>query len=239
VKFKRTLWMRIAIGVLLAGAVAQSASQSVPAAPEQYFFCQLVLLYRPANAPQLDADALKTLQDAHMANIHKLANEGKLLLAGPLLDDTPLRGIFVLKTESQEEAQRWILTDPAVHANRLAPEFHTWIQPTNTFSRPPESNPMETYTLVLYRRGEKFQPHNGSDPVLQDHSAYLKRLRESGKMVVGGPFRDGSGNSTHLLIFAAAEAEAAEVVAQDPLVLAGEAKPEVHPWITQKGVLPK
>jgi len=239
VKFTPTLWMRIAISILLAGAVAQSASQSVPAAPEQYFFYQLVLLYRPANAPQLDADALKILQDAHMANIHKLANEGKLVVAGPLLDETPLRGIFVLKTESLDEAQRWTATDPAVHANRLAPEFHTWIQPTSTFSRPPESNPMESYSLVLYRRGEKFRQHNGSDPVLQDHLAYLKRLRDSGKMVVGGPFRDGSGDSTHLLIFTAPEDEAAGIVAQDPLVLAGEAKPEVHPWGTQKGVLPK
>jgi len=28
-------------------------------------------------------------------------------------------------------------------------------------------------------------------------------------------------------------------VAQDPLVKADEAKPEVHPWMTQQGVLAK
>jgi hypothetical protein len=31
--------------------------------------------------------------------------------------------------------------------------------------------------------------------------------------------------------------EAARIIAADPLVAAGELKPEVHPWMTQKGVL--
>jgi hypothetical protein len=45
------------------------------------------------------------------------------LLAGPFLDNTPLRPIFVLKTESPVEAERRTKTDPAVKANRLAPEI--------------------------------------------------------------------------------------------------------------------
>jgi len=238
-KPKKTFEILATIVALTMAAVAQSAPESAPAAPEHYFFYQLVLLRRPANAPQLDPDAEKKLQDAHTANIRKLTTQGKLVMAGPLLDDAALREIFVLKTQTEPEAERWTRTDPAVKANRLAPEYHIWIQPTNTFRTPPESNPMETYTLVLYRRGEKSQQHNGWDPILQDHLAYLRSLRESGKMVVGGPFRDGTGDSTHLLIFAATPEEASQIVARDPFVLAGEVKPEVHPWSTQQGVLPK
>lgn len=240
-KTKKRLGILATIAALVTVAAAQSAPASAPAAPEHYFFYHLVLLRRPANAPQLDPDARQKLQEAHMANIRKLAKEGKLVLAGPFLDDTPLRGIFVLKTQSMDEAKRWTLTDPAVQANRLAPEFHIWIQPTSTFSTPPESNPMENYALVIYNKGDKFQELNAPDiqPVIPPHLAFLKSLRESGKMVVGGPFKDGSGDSRGLLIFATTPEEASQIVADDPFVLAGEVKPEVHPWTTQQGVLPK
>jgi uncharacterized protein YciI len=240
-KSKKTFVILTTVAALLTVAAAQSAPASAPAAPEHYFFYHLVLLRRPANAPQMDPDALKKLQQAHMDNIRRLAKEGKLVLAGPLLDDTPLRGIFVLNTNSMDEAKRWTLTDPAVQANRLAPEFHIWIQPTSTFSTPPESNPMENYALVLYKKGGKFQPLSAPEirPVITRHLAFLKSQRESGKMVVGGPFKDGTGDSLGLLIFATTPEEASQIVSQDPFVQAGEVNPEVHPWMTQHGLLPK
>ena len=238
-KANRSLRMLGVVAALVTIANGQSTPATSTVQPEQYFFYQLALLRRPPDAPQLDADALAKLQEAHMANIHKLAQEGKLVLAGPFLDDTPLRGIFVFKTQSEPEAARWARTDPAIQANRLSPEFHIWIQPVGTFSTPPETNPMENYAVVLYTRGEKAVQHNGSDPILQQHGDFLKGLRESGKMVVGGPFRDGGPSVTHLMIFATTPEEALQIVSQDPFVKADEAKPEVHPWMTQKGVLPK
>jgi uncharacterized protein YciI len=240
-KPKKAFRILITIAALVTAAAAQCALASTPAAPEHYFFYHLVLLRRPANAPELDPDARRKLQEAHMANIRKLAQEGKLVLAGPFLDNTPLRGVYVLKTQSMDEAKRWTLTDPAVQAGRLAPEFHIWIQPTNTFSTPPESNPMENYALVIYNKGGNFQPLNVPDirPVILRHLAFLKSLRESGKMVVGGPFKDGTGDSLGLLIFATTPEEASQIVADDPFVLAGEVKPEVHPWTTQQGVPPR
>jgi len=218
---------------------AQSTPGIHPGRAEDYFFYHVAFLRRPANAPQMDADALQKLQEAHMANIRKLHSEGKLVMAGPFLDDTPLRGIFVFKTQSEEEAESWADTDPAIKAKRLAPEFHLWVLPTSTFSAPPESNPMENYAMVLYFPGEKAQGHNGDDPILRQHLAFLEDLRESGKMVVGGPFRDGGSKATHLMIFTTTPEEALQIVAQDPFVLAGEVKAEAHPWMTQKGVLAK
>lgn len=228
----------VMVGAL--AAVAQTARAHPSGAPDQYFFYQLVLLKRPSNAPQLDAEEGQKLQEAHMANIRLLANEGKLLLAGPFLDETPLRGIFVLNTQSLEEAERWTRTDPAVKANRLSPEIHTWIQTTRTFNKAPQSNAMENYAVVVYAKGDKFQGHNGKDPILRQHLAFLERQKGSGDLVVDGWFRDGSwADSVALLIFAASPEAASQIVAEDPLVLAGEVKPEVHPWMTQKGVLRK
>jgi uncharacterized protein YciI len=226
----RKLRILTAVSVLLAAATSQSAP-----ATDHYFFYQLVLLRRPPNAPQLDAEAGQKLQEAHMANIRRLWKEGKLVMAGPFLDDTTLRGIFVLKTESQPEAEQWAQTDPAIQAHRLAPEFHTWIQPESTFHTPSESNPMENYAVVILNKTENTRTHNGSDPILQEHIAFLKGLRDSGQMV-GGPYRDTVGG---FLILTTTPEEAARIVAADPMVTAGELAPEVHPWMTQKGVLAK
>ena len=76
--------------------------------------------------PELDA-----LQAAHIANMQRLKDEGKVVLNGPLLDafqlGGDLRGIGVLKTGSMAEAQQWLATDPMVQAGHLAVEIHAWM----------------------------------------------------------------------------------------------------------------
>jgi uncharacterized protein len=86
----------------------------------------MVLLVRPENAPTYSEEESKKLQEGHLANITRLANEGKLLVAGPFGDDTALRGIFILDVGSVEEAKVLVETDPAVQAGRLKPEYHPW-----------------------------------------------------------------------------------------------------------------
>ena len=69
---------------------------------------------------------VQKIQEGHMANIRKMAAEGKLLLAGPFSDDGDLRGMFVFKVNSLEEAKALCDRDPAVMAGRLAVELHPW-----------------------------------------------------------------------------------------------------------------
>ena len=64
-----------------------------------------------------------------MANIQRLAEMKKLVVAGPFGDDGRLRGIFVFRVDSLEEARALTLTDPAVQAGRLAMELHPWVVP--------------------------------------------------------------------------------------------------------------
>lgn len=107
--------------IVIAGLAFAQAPTQPSANGTQYFF---VLLNRPANAPQLSKEASEGLQEEHMANIHKLAAEHKLVIAGLFLDDTALRGIFVFRAESAAQAQEWADSDPAVKAGRLSPEVH-------------------------------------------------------------------------------------------------------------------
>jgi uncharacterized protein YciI len=69
------------------------------------------------------------LQKAHLANINRLAEMKKLVVAGPFGDNGQLRGIFVFKVNSLAEAKSLAETDPAVQAGRLAIQMHSWRVP--------------------------------------------------------------------------------------------------------------
>ena len=80
--------------------------------------------WTPEKTPQTEE-----LQKAHMANINKLAEMKKLVAAGPFGDNGTLRGIFVFKVGSLEEARQLAETDPAVQAGRLVIDMHQWLVP--------------------------------------------------------------------------------------------------------------
>lgn len=85
----------------------------------------LVLLKRGPNRTQ-DSIKREELQAAHMANITKLANEGKLLVAGPMVDTGAIRGIYLFDVRTVEEAKKLTETDPAIQAGSLIMEMHPW-----------------------------------------------------------------------------------------------------------------
>ena len=63
----------------------------------------------------------------HMNNIQSLASQNKLVVAGPLgKNDKEYRGIFILNTDSKEEAEKMVETDPAVQAKVFVAEYYPW-----------------------------------------------------------------------------------------------------------------
>src|ERR1700752_163486 len=89
----------------------------------------LAFLTRGDKWPPEKTPATEALQKAHLANIGRLAKMGKLVVAGPFGDDGKLRGIFIFKVASLEEAQALAATDPAVKAGRLALDIHPFVVP--------------------------------------------------------------------------------------------------------------
>lgn len=94
---------------------------------DEYGMKKYVIAFLKAG-PNRDQDSLTAvrLQQAHLANIQKLAKEEKLALAGPFLDNGDLRGIYIFDVESVEEAKKLTETDPAIQAGRLTMELHPW-----------------------------------------------------------------------------------------------------------------
>lgn len=63
----------------------------------------------------------------HMKNIGRLAEEQKLIVAGPLgKNDKTYRGIFILNVATIEDAEKLVVTDPAVSAGLLDTELYNW-----------------------------------------------------------------------------------------------------------------
>ena len=86
----------------------------------------------PKFSPE-DTPERARIQEAHLKNIGRLHEMGKLVVAGPFLEDNDYRGIFVFKTATMDEANELTNTDPAVQAGRLRIELHEWKLPKEAF----------------------------------------------------------------------------------------------------------
>jgi uncharacterized protein YciI len=91
-----------------------------------------VAFYRkgPAWTPS-ETPELQKLQSEHMAHIVKMAETGKLLVAGPFSDNGDLRGMLIFRVDTPEEAKALAEQDPAVKAGRLVLEWHPWFAAKN------------------------------------------------------------------------------------------------------------
>lgn len=90
---------------------------------KNYVFCILKTGSNTTATPE----EKKKYFDGHMANINKLAEEGKLVVAGPFMkNDRNYRGIFIFNCTTIEEAQKLVETDPAVQAKIFEVELTPW-----------------------------------------------------------------------------------------------------------------
>lgn len=85
----------------------------------------LAILKRGPNREQ-DSVRRAELQRLHMANIDRMAQEGKLVLAGPFLNSGDMRGIYIFNVTTVEEAKALTETDPLIKSGGLVMELHPW-----------------------------------------------------------------------------------------------------------------
>ncbi|MBS1612942.1 MAG: hypothetical protein JST49_08990 [Bacteroidetes bacterium] len=94
----------------------------------------MVLLKKGPNRSQ-DSVTAARIQKEHLENINRMAESGKLNIAGPFLDEGELRGVFVFDSNSEEEVRRMVEADPAVRSGRLTYEIHPWMTQKGTCFR--------------------------------------------------------------------------------------------------------
>ncbi|MDI1324698.1 MAG: YciI family protein [Algoriphagus sp.] len=86
----------------------------------------IAFLYRGDRVSEYSEAERAEIQNGHMANINKLAEEGKLVLAGPFFGNEELRGLFFFSVGSIDEAKALTESDPAVKAGVLKMELKEW-----------------------------------------------------------------------------------------------------------------
>ena len=92
---------------------------------DEYGMKQYVIAFLKKGGYQ-EPDSAKEaeVQRAHLDNIFRMMNEGKLSLAGPFLDTGDIRGIYIFNVPTVEEAKTLTETDPAIQSGRFVMELH-------------------------------------------------------------------------------------------------------------------
>jgi uncharacterized protein YciI len=93
---------------------------------DDYGMKKYVMAFLKRGPTKLSGEEAEQLQNAHLKNIIRLADEGKLVVAGPFRDDGEVRGIFILNAETVEEAKKLTESDPAVQRGTLQFELRPW-----------------------------------------------------------------------------------------------------------------
>lgn len=87
----------------------------------------LLVILKKGTGDRTDENKVKELFAGHLKNIGRLADLGKLVLAGPMGDNpNNYRGIFILNVTTNEEAIRLLDSDPAIKGKLLEPELYQW-----------------------------------------------------------------------------------------------------------------
>jgi len=87
----------------------------------------ILVILRTGPSETMDKAFVAQCFRGHMDNISRLADEGKLIVAGPLdKNDKQYRGIFILDAATVEEAGLLLETDPAIKEGLLEADLYSW-----------------------------------------------------------------------------------------------------------------
>ena len=179
------------------------------------------------------------LESEQRAYVDSLITSGKAVIAGRLDDDGEIRGVYVLRAKSAEEAREWAEASPAVKSGHLIAEMHRWWS-EDVMKKPASPISMTTAYLGFLTRGPQWTPEQtpATAELQKAHLANIMRLAETKKLVVAGPFGDNTALRGIFVFKVASIEEAKALAATDPAVQAGRLVIEMHPWLVPEGILP-
>jgi len=87
----------------------------------------VLVILKTGDTEIADAKQRSEIFAGHMKNINRMAEEGKLVVAGPFgKNDNNFRGLYIFNVTTIEEAKALVDTDPAVLSGMMKGEFYPW-----------------------------------------------------------------------------------------------------------------
>ena len=149
-----------------------------------------VFLHTRSDKAELPKEDVDKIMAGHMANINKMAKEGKLLAAGPFEGGG---GIFIFNTTSVEDVTEWMKADPGIQANRWKLEKLLYTPRTGSVCAVKEPYEMTMYSFVRYIPNiAKFNVQVAPE-TFGRHDEYLKEIKKTGNVIAEGTFGESEG----------------------------------------------
>jgi len=149
-----------------------------------------VFLNSRTDKAELPKEEIDKLMEGHIANINRLAKEGKLIVAGPFDGGG---GIFILNTTSVDEANVWLSTDPGIQANRWKIDILPYQPRMGGVCAAEEPYEMVTYTFIRFRSNMHKETVGAYPEQLKKHDEYIKQLAKSVTIITEGIFDEQEG----------------------------------------------
>ena len=200
---------------------------------------QMALLKRGPEWDVTQSKETTPLRQQHIAYVQSLLESGKAVIAGPLDDDGEIKGLYIFRTKSADEARNWAENDPLVKAGHLSIEMHPWWA-EDVMKQAASPIKLTTAYIAFLSHGPKWTPEKTaqSEEMQKAHLANIRKLADMKKLVWAGPFGD-KGTLAGIFVFRVGSLdEARELAATDPAVQAGRLALDVHPWLVPEGILP-
>ena len=234
----KKLFLILPIILLLAGLQPIQAQEKKEPESKLVQFHMALLKRGPKWTGESNAETQK-LETAQRAYAMSLIESGKAVIAGRLEDDGDIRGVYILRAKTAEEARAWTEESPVVKSGHTVAEMHPWWSEDVMKKTTTPEKTTRAYLGFLYR-GDKWTPEKtpATEELQRAHLANIGRLAETKKLVVAGPFGDNTPLRGIFVFRVASIEEARELAATDPAVKAGRLKIEMHPWNVPEGILP-
>jgi uncharacterized protein YciI len=149
-----------------------------------------VFLNKKTNATPLPKEEADKIMEGHMANINRLAKEGKLIAAGPFDGGG---GIFILNTTSTDEATQWLSTDPGVQAKRWDIEILPYKPRVGSVCSVGEPYEMVTYQFIRFVANKTKATARDYPHIFYKHDDFLKEIGKQATVVTEGIFGEFDG----------------------------------------------
>jgi uncharacterized protein YciI len=139
-----------------------------------------VFLNKKTDTTPLPKEESDRIMSGHMANINKMAAEGKLIVAGPFEGGG---GIFIFKTGSINKVKEWLRNDPGIIAKRWNEEYLPVKFLYGNACTAKEPYEMVTYSFIRFTLDlTKFNVQHAPE-TLNKHDLHLKRLTNTGNVI--------------------------------------------------------